>query len=296
MSRVNNVYQWGKKLVRLSPVTSIAVETCRFDTQKLQNPEISGIEYQQGELLGYEVREYLLEKWGRKCAYCDKEGVPLQIEHITPKIKGGTNSISNLTLACKKCNEKKGSKDIGEFLAKDTKRLEKILACTKATLKDAAAVNVTRYAIGNALKSFGLPISFHSGGRTKYNRTKQGYAKDHWIDAACVGETGERVQIAKLKPLKIHATGRGARQVCRVDQYGFPRTKAKKKKRVFGFETGDMVKAIVTSGKKKGTYVGKVAIRASGSFNIQTHSKTVQGISYKDCTILHRTDGYTYPC
>jgi len=34
-----------------------------FDTQKLQNPEISGVEYQQGELFGYEVREYLLEKW-----------------------------------------------------------------------------------------------------------------------------------------------------------------------------------------------------------------------------------------
>jgi hypothetical protein len=47
--------------------------------QKLENPEISGIAYQQGTLAGYELREYLLEKWGRKCAYCDATNVPLQI-------------------------------------------------------------------------------------------------------------------------------------------------------------------------------------------------------------------------
>ena len=79
-----------------------------------------------------------------------------------------------------------------------------------------------------------------------------------------MGETGKRGKIpAKLKPLKIQAAGRGTRQVCRVDQYGFPRTSAKTHKRVSGFQTGDMVKAIVPDGKKKGTYCGKVAIRTS---------------------------------
>ncbi len=295
MSRVHNVYQWAKKAIDLAPVTSIAVETVRFDTQKLRNPEISGVAYQQGELLGYEIREYLLEKWGRKCAYCDKEGVPLEIEHIVPKSKRGVSSLQNLTLACKRCNKKKGNKDISEFLGADTKRLENILAKTKSTLKDAACVNATRYAIGTALKSFGLPISFHSGGQTKYNRTSQRLGKDHWIDAACVGDTGASVKIVpNFKALIIQAVGRGARQMCRVDQYGFPRTSAKSTKRIQGFQTGDIVKAVVTSGKKVGTYVGKVAVRASGFFNIQTASQTVQGISYKYCSILHRTDGYTY--
>jgi 5-methylcytosine-specific restriction endonuclease McrA len=45
---------------------------------------------EQGTVAGYETREYLLEKWGRKCAYCGKEKVPLQIEHITPRAKGGS--------------------------------------------------------------------------------------------------------------------------------------------------------------------------------------------------------------
>ncbi len=67
--RVLTIMTWGKRLMKLAPIGSIAVELVRFEPQKLDNPEISGVEYQQGELAGYEVREYLLEKWKRKCAY-----------------------------------------------------------------------------------------------------------------------------------------------------------------------------------------------------------------------------------
>ena len=73
-----------------------------------------------------------------------------------------------------------------------------------------------------------------------------------------------------------------------------PRANPKSCKVVHGFQTGDIVKAIVTSGKKVGTYVGKVAVRATGSFNITTQKETVQGIGYKQCTTIHKTDGYSY--
>jgi 5-methylcytosine-specific restriction endonuclease McrA len=88
------------KLSRLAPLTQIAIETVKFDTQKMQKSEISGIEYQQGELVGYELRVYLLEKWDRQCAYCGAKNVPLEIEHIQASSKGGSNRVSNLTLAC----------------------------------------------------------------------------------------------------------------------------------------------------------------------------------------------------
>jgi hypothetical protein len=76
------------RMRRLCPVGALSQELVRFDTQLMQNAEISGVEYQQGELAGYEVREYLLEKWGRMCAYCEGEHVPLEIEHIIPKTRG----------------------------------------------------------------------------------------------------------------------------------------------------------------------------------------------------------------
>ncbi len=296
-SRVDNVKNWMIKLSRLAPLTQIAVETVKFDTQKIQNPEISGVEYQQGELAGYELREYLLEKWDRECAYCGAKNVPLEIEHIQARSKGGSDRVSNLTLACTECNINKGNKDIKEFLKCKPKRLKKIQAQAKAPLKDTAAVNATRYATGNALKGFDLPITitFSSGGRTKFNRVKLGYSKDHWIDAACVGESGAQVVIPPaITPLIITAKGRGSRQKCSMNQYGFPRTSPKKHKRVKGFQTGDIVKAVVTKGKKIGTYIGRVVVRARGSFDIGIGKKKVSGISYKYCQLIQRVDGYEY--
>ncbi len=96
--RVETTLTWVNKLRKLAQIGLIIQELVRFDLQQLENPEISGVEYQQGELQGYEVREYLLNKWNRKCAYCSLENVPLQVEHIHPKTKGGTNRISNLCL------------------------------------------------------------------------------------------------------------------------------------------------------------------------------------------------------
>ena len=110
-ARANQIMNTVKRLTRLLPIASISYENAKFDTQLLQNPEIAGVEYQQGELFGYEVREYLLEKWGRQCAYCGKNGVPLEIEHIVPKSRDGTDRVSNLTLACKDCNQGEGDPD-----------------------------------------------------------------------------------------------------------------------------------------------------------------------------------------
>lgn len=295
LSRVNNVVVWAKKLMSYAPVSVIHVETVRFDMQKIENPEISGVEYQQGSLLGYELREYLLEKWHRTCVYCGIKDVPFEIEHIHPKSKGGSNRVGNLVLACRECNQKKGNQDVKDFLKSKPDRLKKILTQAKAPLRDAAVMNSTRYAIGGLIKKFGLPVSFWSGGRTKMNRVKQGYKKDHCIDAACVGKSGADINISDtLQPLIITANGRGSRQMCRVNKYGFPRTKAKSKKQVHGFMTGDMVKAVVTSGKKAGTYVGRVAVRASGNFDIKTATETIQGISWKYCRLVQRMDGYSY--
>jgi len=79
-----------------------------------------------------------------------------------------------------------------------------------------------------------------------------------------------------------------------VNEDGFPRTRAKASSRVHGFRTGDMVRAIVPTGKKVGTYVGRVAVRASGSFNITTKVGAIEGISAKYMRTIHRSDGYRY--
>ena len=175
------------------------------------------------------------------------------------------------------------------------RRFINIPARAKAPLKDAAAINSIRYATGGRLKAFGLPVTFWSGGGTTYNLTNQSYGKSHWLDAVCVGATGGRVHIPPgLQPLHVSAAGRGSRQMCRVDTYGFPRTSAKSITVVKGCKTGDLVKALVNIGKKPGTHAGRASVRKSGSFNIKAEAGTIHGIAWKHCSLLQRADGYNY--
>ncbi len=92
----------------------------------------------------------------------------------------------------------------------------------------------------------------------------------------------------------ISAKEHGTRQQCRTNKLGFPVRYCSRTKFHKGFQTGDIVKAVVTSGKKVGTYVGRVATRATGSFNISTKDGLVQGISHKYCKHIHKKDGYAY--
>jgi 5-methylcytosine-specific restriction endonuclease McrA len=294
-SRVSNIVTWVKRLMCLCPITDLSLELVKFDLQAMENSEISGVEYQQGTLAGYELREYLLEKWNRACAYCGATGVPLQEEHIQCRAKGGTNRVSNLCLACERCNRKKGTQDIGAFLAHKHEVLARIQAQAKASLKDAAAVNTTRWALYRRLRILELPIECSSGGRTKYNRVSRGLEKAHWLDAACVGaSTPERLGIKGVAPLLIKAYGHGRRQLCLMDKHGFPRTKAKQKQFTHGFRTGDIVRTDVPPShlKNPGRHVGRMSAKANGAFTITNSAGTVTDIGKKYCRTLQRADGY----
>lgn len=170
---------------RILPISSICVEVSGFDTQKMQNAEISGTEYQHGELQGYEVREYLVEKYHRTCAYCGKTNVPLQVEHIVPKSRGGSDRVSNLTLSCQKCNQKKGNMTADEFGYPNVQNK------AKQSLKAPAFMNTIRWLLVDLLHS-----DYTYGYNTKHNRIKLGLEKSHINDAFVIadGTNHERVR------------------------------------------------------------------------------------------------------
>jgi len=295
--QVTSTENWVTRLRAVAPVSAVVMELVRFDMQKMANPEISGTEYQRGTLAGFEVREYLLAKWHRRCVYCDASGVgpgsvPLNLDHIHPRAKGGSDQVSNLTLACVRCNQAKGARDVSEF-ATDPLRLARITRQAKAPLRDAAAVNTTRWALHRVLSATGLPVTVGSGGRTKWNRTQNGLPKSHTLDAVCVGDIGA-VTAYPSRVLVATSTGRGAYSRTRSDKYGFPRLRLTRRKQHFGFVTGDRVRAVVPTGTKAGTYVGRVAVRGSGKFNITTRLGVIQSIHHRHVTLINRADGWSY--
>ncbi len=286
--RIQTTLTWVQRLRRSIPIAAISMELVRFDTQLMQNAEISGVEYQQGTLAGYEVREYVLEKWGRKCAYCGKKNIPLQMEHLIPRTRGGSNRVSNLTLACEPCNQRKGNQTAAEF------GFPHLMDAAKAPLKDVAGVMTTRWALWQALVATGLPLERGTGGRTKWNRTRLGLDKSHWADAACVGRsTPDNLDAAIESVLLIASKGHGNRQSCRTNKHGFPIRHVPRQKVWFGFRTGDLVKAVVPKGVYQGVHVGRVAIRTNGSFTIATARGEARS-SYRYCRMIQRADGYAY--
>lgn len=302
MSRIFNIDTWVKRLMRIYPITHLAVEHVKFDMQKMENPEISGVEYQQGTLMGYEIREYLLEKFNRKCFYCGKKNIPLDIEHIHPKGRGGTSRIDNLTIACRPCNSAKGNKLSHELGADMQAKVQRTLKAAKKTLKDAAAVNTIRWKIAETLEATGLPLEYGTGGKTKYHRTQAGLPKTHYFDAAsvsCIPKAPDYLFV-----LCIHAVGYGHRQ-----NLGAYQTKQKapgfkspytRTEHASGFQKLDIVEMRKKNGKK-----------IIGSVN--TFDKTEPGKPQKlrikrsfdrddrppgnviELQKLQKRDGYAYP-
>lgn len=308
--RVDTTRTWVGRLLSRVPVTAVDVETVRFDVHALAaGRPLSSVEYQQGTLHGVELREYLLQRDGYACVYCRgaSHDPVLELDHVQPSSRGGSNRTGNLVTSCTTCNQAKNNRTAEEWAAAlagsysrlDRTRAEragKIQAGWSPGLRDAAAMNASRYAIGRALKETGLPVTFASGGRTKHNRSTQHYPKAHWIDAACVGESGEKVKLDPKTPiLHIEARGRGQRLVCRVDRFGFPRTAPGRVKRVHGFQTGDVVRLNQPRGKYRGQHTGALAgIRARGSMDLRTSSGQKISASHQHMRLLRRFDGYCY--
>lgn len=178
-------------LHRHFPIETIIVEVAEFNIQKIKNPDISGKDYQQGTLQGYNIRNYLLEKHGRKCFYCDKEVSNFEVEHMIPKAKGGSNRIDNLTLSCHSCNQKKGTLTAEEFI-KQTLPAEKVakklkqLSKEKRLFKYMAHMNATRWTLYDAINDKYPNVKMTYGYITKYNRIQAGLPKAYHIDAKCI--------------------------------------------------------------------------------------------------------------
>jgi len=251
--------------------------------------------------MGYEVREYLLEKWNRECAYCGGKNVPLEIEHIQPLSKGGSDRISNLTLACRCYNQKKGNKSLSEFLDNKNK-LEKIQAQAKAPLKDAAAVNSTRFAIVKMAKELCQSVKCWTGGRTKFNRINQGFGKSHSVDASCIGESGSKINLLVSQPLIVESKGHGTRQAVRCNRYGFPSLgkngqPIKPKSRYTHAASGDIVKFFLDKDRKNtiaGIYTARVKTPTPKGFEVKIKGVRVSQNRKFLIRFVHRNDGYAY--
>ena len=290
-SRANNVINFVKKYKKLININKVMIENVSFDTTQMSSDsKLWGSDYQQGNLYNKNLRDFIFSKTKGRCSYCGAKAE--EIDHVIARRNGGTNSSYNLTPACRSCNEKKSNlslKEFGKLMNKDYSKLE-----PKKLPKNAAIVQSAKNYMVKEITKTVLDTTTYDAWMTRYNRDSLGLPKQHYYDALSVGEIPTKFNFLTGKVLQISAKGRGSRQMCRMDSYGFPRTSAKSSKSVKGFQTGDIVKAVVPTGSKAGEYLGRVAVRSRGYFNIETKSGLAKDIGYKFCRLLQRNDGYSY--
>ncbi|MEU0164969.1 RNA-guided endonuclease IscB [Streptomyces iakyrus] len=296
--RVDTTFSMAGRLCRQAPVAEIHVERVAFDTHSLSVGRfLQGIEHQRGPLAGTTVRGHVRARWGGTCAYCGAFAVPLNVEHLRPRSRGGSHRIANLVLACAPCNRAKGSKPARAFLADRADRLAVILPQLRAPLDDAATMNATRWQLTDAMSALGKPVHAWAGGLTAANRLAMGLAKTHTMDALCVGPldhaSGDRIVRYPAHVLTARATGRGSYARTTPDSHGFPRLLRTRAKQHFGYITGDLVRAVVPRGTWSGTWTGRVSVRARGQHSVTTPVGRIN-VSHRYLRLLQRGDGYQW--
>ncbi|EQB74470.1 MAG: hypothetical protein AMDU4_FER2C00006G0012 [Ferroplasma sp. Type II] len=258
-----------EKLKKILPISDIIIEVASFDTQKMKNPEMSGIEYQQGELQGYEIREYLLEKFHRKCVYCGKTNIPLEIEHLTPKSRGGSNTVDNLAISCHECNQKKNNLTAEEFGYPDLRK------SALMPLRDAAFMNTVRWKLTQ------LTGADHTFGYiTKRNRISLGLDKSHANDAFVIaGGTNQ----ARTSPFTITQRRRNNRSI-QTNRKGF---RPSIRRRRYPLQPGD----VVEFGESRYDVVG---VHSYGNYVIIRNGEKKMNISTKKVKLARYGKGLRF--
>ena len=163
---------------KILPITKITVETAQFDIQKIKNSNIQGVEYQQGEQLGFwNVREYVLWRDNHTCQCCkgkSKDKI-LNVHHIESRKTGG-NAPNNLVTLCEYCHSQYHKGNIR--LPKSIKR--------GSSFRDSAFMGIMRWAFYNKLKEIYPNVHMTYGYITKNTRIENNLPKDHYIDARCI--------------------------------------------------------------------------------------------------------------
>jgi len=309
-NRAESILNDIHKLSLSLPISKIVVEIASFDTQKLANALVEGVEYQHGTLFGYKTKQYLLTVHKHKCAYCgglSGDNI-LQVEHIHPQSKGGTSKVSNLTISCRACNEAKGSlilpqwertlraspSEINEKRLKNIPAIKKQSKLKKGFQYSALTQSYKNYLLAELRKDFVVEVTF--GAITKYNRNQLGLPKSQINDAfviasACADRSeGKPVRIPQYYILEKQVKKRYPHDYISLPKKGEPIIKYKRQPEMFGFRLWDKVEC---NHSKLGNVVGYVqGRRSSGSFAIASldGELLIGGISYKKLNLLKRAE------
>ena len=273
--KINSHIQVIKRLNQILPISKIVVETAQFDIQKIQNPDIEGEQYQQGNQLGFwNVREYVLFRDNHQCQYCKGKSKDnrLNVHHIESRKTGG-DSPNNLITLCETCHNDYHQGKIQLNIKRGK------------SFRDASFMGIMRKTLLLRLKQIYPNIQETFGYITKSTRIENNLPKEHYIDARCI--SGNPL----ANPLGYYFYQKCVRRQNRkMTKDNFIRGGAKKNNQLVGDIFGFGLFDTVEYQKKKYFVFGK---RKSGFLDIRTLNgeKINNGsISYKKIKLIQKNN------
>ncbi|WP_242224760.1 RNA-guided endonuclease IscB [Bacillus cereus group sp. BfR-BA-01380] len=284
-SRVDNQIHWIETFKSLLPSPKVIVEVGKFDAQKLKNPDIQGIEYQQGDAFGFwNTRYYVFARDNYTCQICKEKGGILHTHHIIERCNGGSDMADNLVTVHDECHQK-----FHQGTLKHTFKKPK-------QYKETAFMNILRLQIMNRLD---CEITY--GSYTTPIRKELGLSKTHVNDAIAItnpaqiqeyDQSGEFCikQFRKKKRSLHEATARKGRKT--------KNTSAKRNKKntphVDGIYLGDKVKVFGQVGFVAG-FTGKmVYVQDIDGQYIQNPAKSYKQVKISDIERIHHTNNWQF--
>ena len=188
------------ELIRsILPVEKVIIEVANFDIQALKTPDISGVEYQQGEQAGFwNLREYILHRDGHECQNpaCEHPAKTLQVHHLGYWKGDRSDRPGNLITLCTRChtpdNHKPGGFLYGWQPQVKSFKPETFMSTVRRRMVDTAQAEHTY------------------GYLTKQKRMALGLPKTHYHDAFVIaGGTSQ----TRAEPLQMEQIRRNNRSL-----------------------------------------------------------------------------------
>lgn len=288
-SRVDNQINWINKFVSLLPQCILIVEVGKFDTAKMINPDINGVNYQQGDLYGYEnAKAYLIARENNKCQICGKEydGQGWHLHHIKQRKDGGSDRVDNLTLVHGQCHKDFHLGKFPKFKFKKPK-----------DYKETTFMNILRQQIFKRVK---CKITY--GSYTKVDRYSLNLEKTHYNDAIAISgikEIKEDVndkfyikQFRKKKRSLHEATARKGRKEPNREA----KRNSKNTKYSNGFYLNDKVRVFNKIGWISGFCNGGCYVKDIENNYITIPNKKYKQVGFKNLELINHNNNWQFIC
>jgi len=255
-----------ESIKKLLPITTVRIEVGNFDIQKINNPEISGKDYQQGSMYEYQnKRNYLMSRENGKCQFCGKDfkGQSSHIHHITPRSKGGTDKTNNLAILHKKCHEELHAKHLEKTLKKNKQ------------FKDATFMNIIQHKFQEVLD---CEITF--GYETFIKRKELGILKSHSNDAFVIANDTNNKRVKEIQVIQKKKNNR----CLQLNRKGFKPSIRKEKSKISPHD-------LFWIGKKQYTCKG---MHSYGRYVLWGDIRKKEYVRFSDVTKIFRVSGLVW--